>query len=260
MPLGIFKEGGLLVARSPFGASYGGIVVKDGLSLQVAQDIVLSLIKYLRGLKIDKFIFVLPPLINFVKPHNYLDFCFIKEGAKCIDTDLTSYIEIIEDPLKYFKYSAVKAVRKAIANKIRFEENNDIDNFYDILRKNRSKFNAAPTHSFEDIKWLLKNMSDHIKLFMCYKENIAIAGSLIFRLNKRVILDFYWAHLDEYQQYRPISLLVYEITKWAYTNHYKYFDFGTQTFNMIPREGNTRFKETFGAVGIFRNTYQFDIS
>jgi hypothetical protein len=58
---------------------------------------------------------------------------------------------------------------------------------------------------------------------------------------------------------RPVSLLVHEILSWAYSEGILWFDFGTQTIDMVPVEGSTRFKETFGAVGVFRNRYEIDL-
>jgi hypothetical protein len=256
MPLAILDEDGVRVARSPYGASYGGIVVPLELSLNHAQELVESLLDSLRGQGVHKLIVVPPPSLNFARPHDYLNFWMIKHGATCPSAELTSYIEINEEPLDTFTYSAVKAVRKAKANEVSIEESRDIEAFYEILAANRQKFGATPTHSLEDIQWLLHRLPEHIKLFMAYKDRTPIAGSLVFRVNRHVILDFYWAHRDEYQELRPVNLLVYEITRWAHRNGFHIFDFGTQTINMVPQEGSTRFKETFGAVGVFRKTYE----
>ncbi len=256
LPLGLFEEDGVLVARSPFGASYGGIAVKNELSLAKAQELVDSLVDYLRERGVGKLLVVPPPNLCFARPHDYLEFFLLKNGATCVNADLTSSIEVQEDPLEGFRHSAVKAIRKAQGNDVRVEESVDADAFYDILVENRSKFDATPTHSREEVRWLLAELPEHIKLFMAYQGDTAIAGSLVFRVNRRVILDFYWAHLDEFQSLRPVSLLVHEITRWAHREGYAHFDFGTQTVAMEPRVGSTRFKETFGAVGSFRRTYE----
>ena len=260
MPLAIRPENGVLTARSPYGASYGGIVVGDELSLHFAQELVESLVEHLRGRGVARLVVVPPPGLNFLRPHDYLNFWLIKQGATCPMSELTSYIEVVEEPLETFSYSAVKAVRKAKANDVTIEESTDTGPFYEILAENRRKFGAKPTHTEEEIGWLLEELPDHVKLFLAKREGTAIAGSLVFRVNRKVILDFYWAHLDEYQGYRPISLLVYEITRWAHRGGYRIFDFGTQTIDMEPVEGSTKFKETFGAVGVFRKTYELRLT
>ena len=247
-------------AKSPYGASYGGIVFKESLSLKDAEEIVQSMVSYLKELNVNKLIITVTPSIYLSKNSNYIDFFLLKCGAECINSDLTCYIDIVEDMNSYFNRSARKAVKKAIKNDVRVVRNNDVENFYSILSENRKKFNATPVHSIDDIEWLMNKMPDDIVLFMAYLDDwTPIAGSLVFKCNDRVILVFYWAHLDEYQQYRPISILVYEISKWAYENGIKFFDYGTQTKDMEVNYGGSRFKETFNATGVFRKTYKLVI-
>jgi CelD/BcsL family acetyltransferase involved in cellulose biosynthesis len=259
MPLAILTEDGVRVARSPYGASYGGIVAGGALSLKLAEELVHSLIQHLREESVQKLVVVPPPIINLAKPTDYVEFWLLKSGAKCSAAELTSYIEVHEEPLEQFTYSAVKAVRKAKASEVSVEESADVEPFYEILVENRRKVGVTPTHSRGEIRWLLEELPEHVKLFMAYQGRTPIAGSLVFRVNRRVILDFYWAHRDEYQGLRPVSLLVYEITRWAHRQGFKLFDFGTQTKNMVPQEGSTRFKETFGALGVFRTTYELNL-
>jgi CelD/BcsL family acetyltransferase involved in cellulose biosynthesis len=260
MPLAFSTENGVRVARSPYGASYGGIVTGPELSLTLARDLVLSLVDHLRGQGIEKLVVVPPPNINLARPTDYLEFWLLKAGANCASAELTSYIEVHEEPLEHFTYSAVKAVRKAKASEIAVEQSHDVEPFYEILVENRGKLGVTPTHSRGEIRWLLEELPEHIKLFMAYHGRTPIAGSLVFRVNRRVILDFYWAHRDEYQGFRPVSLLVHEITKWAHREGFRLFDFGRQTIDMVPQEGSTRFKETFGALGVFRTTYELSLS
>lgn len=257
LPLGLFPEDDGLVARSPYGASYGGIVTKDAPSLARARDLIDSLLDYLRGLGVRKFVVTPAPNLCARLPHDYLEFCLLVRGARITRSELTSYIQVREDPLEGFQHSAVKAVRKALSHDVRVVSESDaVDEFYDILLENRSKFGATPTHTRDEVRWLLTHLPEHVKLFMAYREDVPIAGSLVFRVNRRAILDFYWAHLDAHQGVRPVSLLVHEITRWAAREGHAIFDFGTQTVDMVPVEGSTRFKESFGAVGMFRHSYE----
>ena len=62
---------------------------------------------------------------------------------------------------------------------------------------------------------------------------------------------------ENYQEYRPINLLFYEILKDAINNNFKVFDFGIFTVNEEPNMGLAKFKENFGSSGIFRDTLAF---
>ena len=84
-----------------------------------------------------------------------------------------------------------------------------------------------------------------------------IGGVVNFIANNDVILAFYISHDEDYQEYRPINLLFYEIFRWAISNNYSVFDFGIFTVNEEPNMGLARFKEKFGASGIFRDTLDY---
>ena len=87
-----------------------------------------------------------------------------------------------------------------------------------------------------------------------------IAGVVNFIVSTRVVLAFYISHMEEYQELRPINLLFYQIFKWAIQNQLQIFDFGIFTVNENPNMGLARFKENFGASGVFRDTIELNIS
>ena len=84
-----------------------------------------------------------------------------------------------------------------------------------------------------------------------------IAGVINFIINKEVVLAFYISHDEAYKEYRPVNLLFYTIFGWAIESHFKIYDFGTFTVDGSPNMGLGRFKENFGASGIFRDTIEF---
>ena len=85
-----------------------------------------------------------------------------------------------------------------------------------------------------------------------------IGGVINFIANNNVILAFYISHDENYQEYRPINLLFYEILKDAIKNNFKVLDFGIFTVNEEPNMGLAKFKENFGSSGIFRDTLVLD--
>ena len=86
-----------------------------------------------------------------------------------------------------------------------------------------------------------------------------IAGVVNFIVNDHVILAFYISHNEKYSNYRSVNLLFYHIFNWAIEKKYTIYDFGTFTVNNEPNMGLGRFKENFGASGIFRDTIQLVI-
>ena len=86
-----------------------------------------------------------------------------------------------------------------------------------------------------------------------------IAGIVNFIVNPKVVLAFYISHRKEYEVHRPINLLIYSIIKWAVEKQMQILDFGIFTVNENPNMGLARFKENFGASGIFRDTIEMKI-
>jgi lipid II:glycine glycyltransferase (peptidoglycan interpeptide bridge formation enzyme) len=95
-----------------------------------------------------------------------------------------------------------------------------------------------------------------INLFGAYLKNEMIAGVINFVVNDRIVLAFYISHKKQYQELRPINLLFYKIFDWAICNNFKVFDFGIFTVYEKPNMGLARFKENFGASGVFRDSLE----
>ena len=130
-----------------------------------------------------------------------------------------------------------------------------------ILKKNLSiRHNVPPTHSLSELLYLKELFPDRIILFGAYLKNEMIAGVINFVVNDRIVLAFYISHKKQYQELRPINLLFYKIFDWAICNKFKVFDFGIFTVHEKPNMGLARFKENFGASGVFRDTVELTVS
>ena len=138
-------------------------------------------------------------------------------------------------------------------------ESDDIETFYEILLKNKSKFGVPPTHSLEDLQRLKNRNPQNFKLFLAHIDDEPIAGVLIFICNCKTILAFYISQLPEYKKYRANNLLIYEIMTWGIKNKFKYLDLGTSTVNMDPYWSLIQFKESLNSKGYFRDSLSIDL-
>jgi len=64
---------------------------------------------------------------------------------------------------------------------------------------------------------------------------------------------------EKYQKYRAVNLLFHDIIKRAIERDFKFLDFGIFTVDMEPNWGLGRFKESFGASGLFRDVMELDL-
>jgi len=151
-------------------------------------------------------------------------------------------------------------VRKAVKEGVVVRESDKIEEFYEILQNNlKIRHNVVPTHTLDELLKLKELFPDKIKLFGAFFKNKMIAGVVNFSCTDDVVLAFYISHNEKYQETRALNLLFYSIFDWAIKSKYKVFDFGIFTVNEEPNFGLARFKENFGASGMFRDTFELSL-
>jgi hypothetical protein len=269
----LFKEGNRIVAVIPAavrvideqkilfshcGASYGGFVYNEDLSILLAFDLVSKLLDYAKIHGISRVELTFPPIIYQKQPNNYLDFALYKNGFQYRKREISSIIPLdfsSDDILSHFKPESRTAYRKSDKWNVRVMESTNFKAFYPILQKNlKMRHNVTPTHTLKELEYLKALFPQRIRHFEATYDNRIIAGVTNFLCNDRVVLAFYISHDESYQKYRPVNHLFYEIIQWSIKKEYKYLDFGIFTVNEDPNWGLGKFKESFGARGIFRDT------
>lgn len=240
------------------GASYGGFVYKD-VSLEQAFGWVQALKNYSRENGFTRIILTLPPMVYAKHPTNYCDFALLAEGFRYQKRELTAAVKIPAetDILAMFKQEARTATRKAEKKGVQVRKTQDYAAYYEVLSHNlMMRHGVKPTHSLEELLYLAETFPDRIMLHAAYLEERMIAGVVNFYGNSRTMLGFYISDNKEFQEYRALNLLFYEIFRECAQNGVEWYDFGTFTLNMQPNFGLGKFKETFGARGIFRDTLE----
>jgi len=240
------------------GASYGGIVLKNSVGIHTVCLMVDHLVSYCKDRGFKKIILTQTPLIYYQSPHQYVDFALAKNGFSFIKREVTAAIPIKSaDPLGMFHADARRSTKKAIREGVHVRISDDFRVFYTILENNLGmRHNVSPTHTIDELLRLKKLFPDDILLFAAYLNKTMIGGVVIFITNSSTVLAFYISHNNEYQSYRPVNLLFYEILKWGKLKGYHYLDLGTFTLHMEPNWGLGRFKENHNAHGFLRDTYE----
>jgi lipid II:glycine glycyltransferase (peptidoglycan interpeptide bridge formation enzyme) len=248
---------------SHIGASYGGFVFKESLSVRQAFDLTESLIDFGLKNKFEKIVLTNTPIIYQRRYNNYLDFALSRNNFGYLRREVTSVITLNvdeENVFKLFKPESRTAVRKAEKLGVVIKKSDDWDEYYEILKNNLAmRHNVNPAHTLDELVKLKKLFPQKIHLFGAYVKKQMIAGVVNFYCNDNVVLVFYISHNQEFQQYRAVNLLFYTIIKDAINRGLKFLDFGLFTVNMEPNWGLGKFKENFGARGILRDTFYLDL-
>ncbi len=262
-PAALIIRDGKKILSSHNGASYGGFSYKQNLNLKEAFELVEGLIDYAKKIKCDRIQLTPPPMIYQTKYSNYIDFALVKNNFNYVKREVSSVVQLDvpkDELLSTYRAEARTAVKKAIKQGVEIAECERFEEYYEILKKNlKMRHNVSPTHSLEELIKLKRIFPGKIRLWGAFLGEKLIAGVCNFSANSKVVLAFYISHDEDYQEYRAVNLLFYEIMKRYKDEGFKFLDFGIFTVNMDPNWGLGRFKENFGARGIFRDTFYKDL-
>lgn len=247
--------------ESPIGASYGSIVTKD-IKFAETMEIVSTLLDYCRKNSIKEIMLTAAPMVYEKYQNQNLDFAMLWQGFNYKLHYISSAIKLDKerDIIERFSPTIRRNVKKTIKEfGLRVEINERYDEFYPILLENKARHNVKPTHTYDDLLKLKELLPDYLKLFMVYYQDKPIGGSLMFFPNKTVALCFYNMLLYDYEEFKPIQRVMYEVVKYCTENNYSYVDIGvsqdTKAENpMTPSMSLIEFKEKFDAKTIMRNT------
>jgi hypothetical protein len=257
MPMAIFEEEGRRVLRSPYGASYGGPLFKKRLTYSESSAIADLLLEMFDSMVIDRAVltFPIPPLYRVYSEVFLLS--LYEHGFECINRDISCVVPLnlpAENMIDVLDRSARNHVRKARKSSISIVHHAGADLFGTVLEKTFEKHQARPTHTIEELHWLMERFPQEISCDVAFYNDIPVAGICFFAVNKRVNSSFYLASDPQYRQLQALSLLIAEGLQESARQGYGYFDFGTSSVNMEGRPSSFEFKESFGATGFFRNT------
>jgi hypothetical protein len=241
------------------GASYGGFVCEE-LSIENALDYVRALKQYAAQEGFSRIILTPPPMLYGRRPTNYIEYALLREGFRYQKRELTAIVPVPpseDEILSLWKQEARTAMRKARKSGVSVRLSDDYEAYFEILSHNlMMRHGVTPTHSLTELQYLAQRFPERIELWAAYTDETMIAGVVNFLANERVTLAFYISDNKEYQDLRALNLVFYEIFRRCRERGAEYYDFGTFTLNMQPNMGLGKFKETFGAQGVFRDTFE----
>ena len=252
-------DGSKKVFCSHPGATFGGFVYDD-LLFEDAKNIITLLIEYCNGINFSSIFLVQVPQLYNLKNNETLEYALHWQGFMAEETYFSSFIDLTSEKEAINLVSSRKRrylKKKSSNEKLRFEWNGSLDDFYPILCKNKMKHGSKPTHSKVELLKLMDLMPDKFHLLMMYKDENPIGGTFNFIANSQVGIIFYNMINYEFKEFNSASFQILETMKWAKVNNLKYLDFGVsqlpQAENpLTPSPNLIRFKEQFSAHGMLR--------
>lgn len=247
------------LARSPYGASYGGFVLFAQPGFEEAQGLVRALNDYLGSEGVGRFT-VTPPIgCCAPQPLDVLHFAFLTNGYRSVNRDLSSVVDL-GGPAPVTGSVSSRArnmLRKAQSHGFIIRRG-DLGDFWRLMEKTFDKHGARPTHTREDFAYLAAALPEQIYVDVAYDPaGEPVAGIGYMAVNRRVNSSFYFCQDPERRKEQALTLLVVHALERSRAEGFAYFDFGTSSVNMVPRENVFRFKESFSKTALFRETFEW---
>jgi hypothetical protein len=248
------------VAKSPYGASYGGFVFAGQPGFAQCQDLVGALQVYLRDNGVRRFTVTPPMVCCAAAPIDTYAFAMLSGGYLSTGRDLSHVFDLaacsaVADAVS----SRVRQnARKAVRHNVEIRRGN-LEDFWCVLDKTFAKHGVEPTHSKAEFELLTRLLPDRVYADVAYGgDGAAIAGIGYLVVNARLIFSFYLGQDPERGSEQALTLLLLNALAKAKQAGFLFFDFGTSTVNMQPRENIIRFKEGFSKTAVFRETFTWD--
>lgn len=159
-----------------------------------------------------------------------------------------------------FNESRKSGIRKALRNGVEVRETNDLSAFWKILDENlENKYGAKPVHTLPELCLLKSRFPSNIRLFMAYRGNEALGGTLLY-VSRQVVHTQYISASVEGKAIGVLDLLFdYLINKKSWSE--PYFDFGKSS-DGDGHDLNASLifqKEGFGGRGVCYDWYSYTV-
>src|SRR3990172_6381267 len=153
LPAADIERDGKRCLWSHLGASYGGFVTNENLSIRQSFDLVESLIEYSLRNKFERIVLTNSPIVYQNRYNNYIDFALVRNSFSYMKREVTSVITLNgneDNVFKLFKPEARTSVRRAEKLGVVVKKSDDYEEYYNILKSNLAmRHNVQPAHTLD---------------------------------------------------------------------------------------------------------------
>jgi hypothetical protein len=239
------------------GLTYGGLIFDNKIKASQVLEIFDHLINYLRSINITKLIYKKIPYIYHRYPAEEDLYALFRNNAILFRRDISTVINI-SNKIGFSK-SKKCGLSKARQSGVLVKKSDDLDSFMKIEEEVLKNHNTKPVHSNDELRLLMKNFPNNIKLFASFMEDKMVAGVIVFEESEIIHLQ-YMANSALGMEIGGLDVIVKYLLEEEYKDK-KYFDFGisTEQHGRFLNEGLISQKEMFGGRAVCYDHYELDI-
>ena len=242
------------------GLTYGGLLMTSDSKTAVVRDAFVAMNYFLRQEGICRVIYKPIPWIYASLPSEEDLFALNNVcKAQVSSRDVATVVMLSHRlPLSELRRRCVKKAWKA---GVEIREAQDCSVFWPLLEANlKTRYNARPVHSLEEITLLKSRFPQQIRLFVACKDGRVIGGTLLY-ICARTIKTQYISANEEGRRVGALDLLFTTLLDKCSENGMEYFDFGTSNRpeNDDLNDSLIFQKEGFGGRAVCYDTYEYSL-
>ena len=239
------------------GLTYGGLLTDRTATVAEVCDTFRALNDHLREEGFSKVVYKAMPWIYHRLPaeedlYALTNVC----GAQLMVRHISS--TLVEGERLRFTESRRSGLRKALRQGVVARETDDLEAFWYILNGNlERKYGAHPVHTLSELRLLKARFPRQIRLYMAYRGDVPLGGTLIFE-TPQVVHTQYISASPEGKACGALDALFDYLLNDVYC-HVPFFDFGKSS-NGDGHELNEPLifqKEGFGGRGVCYDWYEY---
>lgn len=239
------------------GLTYGGLVMSVKSVTSEILDVWALVNSFLKKEGIERVIYKpIPYIYHQIPAQEDLYALFKLCKTNIIGRNISSTI-YQNNKIKFIE-SRKAGIRKAKKNNITISSSLDFVSFWEILDNNlKNKYGVAPVHSLKEILYLNSLFPSNIKLYLAYKEDRVLGGTVLY-ITKNVVHTQYISASLEGKESGVLDLLFDFLINEEYS-YMPIFDFGqsTEEGGDILNSSLIFQKEGFGARGVLYDIYEY---
>ena len=254
--LGINGQGSTFEARTPFSASFGGLLYAADITALTLDAVVRSLLEHLRGLAGGK-----PMVLDYVQRPRYVsghprfdleEFSLLKNGFALHDAQLEYYLDL--DDLRY---------SKTLQNELRKKQGmiftaSNMEEFLAFRERITLQQGKTKTIPDEEMRVMGDRFGQSIKLYKATSEGRTAAMLLSDELNQEVAMGRNWFQDAELSRLGATAFIVSEWVNELRRKGFAHAGFGaTASLGGELRPGFLFFKERFHPKASLRKHFMY---
>lgn len=259
LPAAVVDRDGERWLVSPYGASVGGLVVASDCRLLRMIGLVASLTTYAKNTGLHGIELRIGPSIFLREPNALQPFALQTRGFELSHCGLTFVLTLQEASASLSGNRRRERARAERDNAFEPRElgEESLGAFYAILTETMDRHVARPTHTLSELADLYRRVPGKLRLFLLRRDEVELAGILVFVLNSVAAYTFYLCSTAEGLRHSALVVLLQFVVDTMRDEGFRYLDLGPSASDTHINEGVVFFKESLGAQGFRRETWQW---